>query len=233
MIVKQEKSLEYNYSLGGNSASGSYSVSASKVDLQSQYRPSWLGYLDLISCVKQRKVWIMYMYNMYIYMHLQYELHVVHLLLQRILASSPFCHGLMFWPPSFADVRHPSMTLHRSATSRTSHRACTSSHRWQDEDQQTHEGSLEAAGLRMERTGSNGSGLVHAELGDVHSGGSRKGDQGSDLQISSLNYIAMFETHSYLAAHLWDLTARGHQRALNSTSRLLCSWGADSQRRNQ
>ena len=41
----------------------------------------------------------MYMYNMYMYMHLQYELHVVHLLLQRILASSPFCHGLMFWPP--------------------------------------------------------------------------------------------------------------------------------------
>ena len=43
-------------SIGGNSASGSsYSVSASNVDLQSRYCPSWLGYLDRISCVKHKR----------------------------------------------------------------------------------------------------------------------------------------------------------------------------------
>ena len=57
---------------------------------------------------------------------------VVYLQLQCIWELFPFCRRYLSFPPSFAGTPH--LTTDRSAASRRSSRACTSSHHWLDED---------------------------------------------------------------------------------------------------
>ena len=71
---------------------------------------------------------------------------VVYLQLQCIWELSPFCHKYLSFPPSSAGIPHLATAQRRSVASRRSGRACTSSHRWLDEDWLTHGGSRKVAG---------------------------------------------------------------------------------------